>query len=30
MASHQREHLDRALEIFSETIKELPEVPRSS
>jgi 8-amino-7-oxononanoate synthase len=30
MASHQREHLDRALEIFSETIKEFPEVPRSS
>jgi 8-amino-7-oxononanoate synthase len=30
MASHQREHLDRALEILSETIKEFPEVPRSS
>jgi 8-amino-7-oxononanoate synthase len=30
MASHQRDHLDRALEIFSETVKEFPEVPRSS
>jgi 8-amino-7-oxononanoate synthase len=30
MASHQREHLNRALEIFSETTKEFPEVPRSS
>jgi 8-amino-7-oxononanoate synthase len=30
MASHQRDHLDRALEIFSEALKEFPEVPRSS
>jgi len=30
MASHQREQLDRALEIFAETIKDFPELPRSS
>jgi 8-amino-7-oxononanoate synthase len=30
MASHQREHLDRALEIFSETIKDFPDLPRSN
>jgi 8-amino-7-oxononanoate synthase len=30
MASHQREHLDRALEIFSETLKDFPDLPRSN
>jgi 8-amino-7-oxononanoate synthase len=30
MASHQRGQLDRALEIFAETIKDFPELPRSS
>jgi 8-amino-7-oxononanoate synthase len=30
MATHRREHLDRALDIFSQTIKEFPELPRSS
>jgi 8-amino-7-oxononanoate synthase len=29
MASHERDHLDRALEIFSETLKEFPGLPRS-
>jgi 8-amino-7-oxononanoate synthase len=29
MASHQRGQLDRALEIFAETIKDFPELPRS-
>jgi 8-amino-7-oxononanoate synthase len=28
MATHEREHLDRALEIFSGTISEFPELPR--
>jgi 8-amino-7-oxononanoate synthase len=30
MASHQRDQLDQALEIFSQTLKDFPEVPRSS
>jgi 8-amino-7-oxononanoate synthase len=30
MATHQREHLDHALEIFAETTKEFPDLPRSS
>ena len=29
MATHEREHLDRALQIFAETIKEFPDLPRS-
>jgi 8-amino-7-oxononanoate synthase len=29
MATHEREHLDRALEIFSKTIENFPELPRT-
>jgi len=29
MATHEREHLDRALEIFAETIKQFPDLPRT-
>ncbi len=29
MATHERDHLDRALEIFAETVKQFPELPRS-
>ena len=28
MATHEREHLDRALEIFAKTIKQFPDLPR--
>src|SRR4051794_18258180 len=28
MATHERSHLDRALEIFAEVVKEFPELPR--
>src|SRR5690606_2759400 len=30
MATHEREHLDRALEIFERTIAEFPELPRDA
>jgi 8-amino-7-oxononanoate synthase len=30
MATHEREHLDRALKIFGEVIREFPELPRST
>jgi 8-amino-7-oxononanoate synthase len=30
MATHRREHLDRALGIFAEIVKKFPELPRSS
>jgi 8-amino-7-oxononanoate synthase len=30
MATHQREHLDRSLEIFAQTVNEFPDLPRSS
>ena len=29
MATHEREHLDRALEVFEQTLADFPEVPRS-
>jgi hypothetical protein len=29
MATHEREHLDRALEIFSRVIEQFPDLPRS-
>ena len=29
MATHQREHLDRALEIFAKTIEQFPDLPKS-
>jgi hypothetical protein len=29
MATHEREHLDRALEIFERTLRDFPEVPRA-
>jgi 8-amino-7-oxononanoate synthase len=28
MATHEREHLDRALDIFARTIAEFPDLPR--
>jgi hypothetical protein len=30
MATHQRDHLDRALEIFAKVIQDFPDLPRSS
>jgi hypothetical protein len=29
MATHERDHLDRALEIFEKVIAEFPDLPRS-
>ena len=29
MATHEREHLDRALEIFAEVMERFPDLPRS-
>ena len=29
MATHEREHLDRALAVFERTLAEFPDVPRS-
>jgi hypothetical protein len=28
MATHEREHLDRALEIFAKTIEQFPDLPK--
>jgi hypothetical protein len=30
MATHERDHLDRALEIFGNVITDFPDLPRSS
>ena len=29
MATHEREHLDRALEIFEQVIADFPDLPRA-
>jgi len=30
MATHERDHIDRALEIFGKVIQNFPDLPRSS